>query len=73
MVREKEKQEISLIGRIFSLEALLLLMGFFCILAGLLYGELEKAFWGVIIVGAAVLLDFIRKKGLKSRGRGDDR
>ncbi|HTP64894.1 MAG TPA: hypothetical protein VMJ66_05845 [Geobacteraceae bacterium] len=73
MDTEKEKQEISLIGRIFSLEALLLLMGFFCILAGLIYGEMEKILWGLLIIGTAVLLNFLRKKGLKFRGREDDR
>ncbi len=71
MDNNKEKQEISLIGRIFSLEALLLLMGILSILAGIIYGEMEKIFWGALIIIAAVLLNIVRKRGWKLWGRGD--
>ncbi len=71
MDNDKEKQEISLIGRIFSLEALLLIMGVLSVLAGVLYGEMKKVFWGAVIIFAAVLLNIVRKRGWKLWGRGD--
>lgn len=61
--KDKENQEISLIGRLFSLEVLLILMGLFTLVAGLIYGKKAKIFWGFIIIGVSVLIPFIRKKG----------
>ncbi len=71
MDQEKEKQEISLIGRIFSLEAVLILMGILSIIAGAIYGEMDKIFWGAVILCAAVLLNLLRKRGGKGKGMGD--
>lgn len=53
MDKEKEKQEISLIGRIFSLEALLILMGLFSLLFGIIYMQGMQVILGsVIIIGS---------------------
>ena len=61
-MNEKEKQEISLIGRIFSMEALLLLMGLFSLGSGIYNSAPMQIFWGVTIACGAVLLHFVRKK-----------
>ena len=71
--KDKEKQEISLIGRIFSLDVLLILMGLFSLLGGLIYAQTAKIFWGGMIIGAALLLNFVRKRILKGKGWGDGR
>lgn len=64
-MNEKEKQEISLIGRIFSMEALLLLMGLFSLGSGIYTGAAMQIFWGVTIACGAVVLHFVRKKDWK--------
>lgn len=65
MDKDKEKQEISVIGRLFSLEALLILMGLFSLGSGLQTGQPTQIFFGVMIVGGAVILHFVRKKDWK--------
>ena len=71
MDKGKEKQEISLIGRIFSLEMLLILMGFFSLFAGMFYAQMAKIFLGVMIIALALLLNFFRKRGWKGKVKGD--
>jgi len=63
MEKEKERQEITLIGRIFSLEALLILMGLFSLLSGIIQTQRTQIFWGAVAIGGALLLLFVRKKG----------
>jgi hypothetical protein len=62
---DKAKQEVSIIGRLFCIEALLLLMGLFSLGSGIYTGELTQLFWGVLIGGGAVVLHFVRKKDWK--------
>ena len=62
---DKAKQEISVIGRLFSIEALLLLMGLFSLGSGIYTGEPTQLFWGLIISGGAIALHFVRKKDWK--------
>ena len=62
MDKEKEKQEITLIGRIFSLEALLILMGLFSLLFGIIYMQGVQVILGSVIIIGSILLLFIRKK-----------
>lgn len=62
MDKEKQKQEISLIGRIFSLEALLILMGLFSLLFGIIYMQGVQVILGSVIIIGSILLLFIRKK-----------
>lgn len=62
---DKERQEISVIGRLFCLEALLLLMGFFSLGSGIYTGEEMQLFWGGLIIVGAVVLFFVRKKDWK--------
>lgn len=65
MDKDKEKQEISVIGRLFSIEALLLLMGIVSLVSGIVTGEATQLFWGGMIIGGAVILYFVKKKDWK--------
>jgi len=62
MDKDKERQEISLIGRIFSLEALLILMGLLSLLSGIIRMQRTQIFWGVVAIGGSLLLLFVRKR-----------
>lgn len=62
MDREKQKQEISLIGRLFSLEALLIIMGFLSLVSGILTRDLLRLSLGIIILGGTLLAIFFRRK-----------
>jgi hypothetical protein len=65
MDNDKQRQEVSLIGRILSIEALLLLMG----IASLYYGITQDAtmsiFWGVVIIPGVFILMKVRKRDWK--------
>lgn len=62
---DKEKQEISLIGRLLSLEALIVVMGIISLGYGIYNRALVNIFWGVLILVGAVALSFVRKKDWK--------
>lgn len=62
---DKEKQEISIIGRLLSMEALILLMGLISLGYGIRTGQAINIFWGVTILIGAVTLSFVRKKDWK--------
>jgi len=62
---DKEKQEISLIGRLLSMEALLILMGIVSLGYGIMEAQVMSIFWGVMILVGAVVLAFVRKKDWK--------
>ncbi|HEY6008348.1 MAG TPA: hypothetical protein VIU40_08500 [Geobacteraceae bacterium] len=70
---DKSKQEISLIGRILSIEALLFLMGIVSLVSGLITMKLTQIFWGVMITGGAVVLHFVRKKDWKAHWEEQER
>jgi flagellar biosynthesis component FlhA len=65
MDSNKGKQEMSLIGRLFSMEALILVMGIASLVSGLVSGNTMQIFWGVCIICGAVALHFVRKKDWK--------
>ena len=67
MDKEKEKQEISLIGRIFSLEALLVVMGIISLVSGLVYRKGMQVFSGLAIIALTILLLFVRKRYFKKQ------
>lgn len=58
----KEIQESSLIGRILSMEALLMLMGIASLVYGIVNSMPMNIFWGVIIIPGVFLLHKVRKK-----------
>jgi len=63
MDNDKEKQEISLIGRIFSLEVLLIVMGILSLISGIVYRNGMQMFWGVVVIfGGVLLLILFRKR-----------
>lgn len=62
---DKEKQEISLIGRLLSMEALLILMGIASLGYGIARAQIMSIFWGVMILVGAVVLSFVRKRDWK--------
>ena len=71
MDNDKEKQEISLIGRIFSLEALLIIMGILSLSSGIFNGNGMQMFWGIAaIIGGTLLLLLVRKGHLKRQSGG---
>ncbi|MBI2354117.1 MAG: hypothetical protein HYV06_03650 [Deltaproteobacteria bacterium] len=63
--KNKERQEISLIGRILSMEALILLMGCLSLIYGVIKGEMMSIFWGALILCAFLALLKVRKKDWK--------
>ena len=65
MDKDKEKQEISLIGRLFTIEALIILMGIVSLGYGIVNRTEINIFWGVIILVGAMVLHFVRKKDWK--------
>ena len=65
MDKDKEKQEISVIGRLFCIEVLLLLMGIGSLVSGVVTGQATQMFWGVMIIGGSIALHFVRKKDWK--------
>jgi hypothetical protein len=67
MDKDKEKEEISLIGRIFSLEALLIVMGVLSLVSGIVYGKGTQVFWGVAIICGTILLLFVRNRYFRKR------
>ena len=68
MDNDKEKQEISLIGRIFSLEVLLIVMGILSLISGIVYRNGMQMFWGVVVIfGGVLLLILFRKRNSGKR------
>lgn len=63
---QKELQEASLLGRILSMEAILLLMGVVSLIYGLIKGSMMNIFWGVVIIPGVFLLHKVRKKDWKA-------
>lgn len=62
MTGEKEKQEISVLGRLFSLEALLIIMGLVSLISGIAFGNPTELLLGLLILGGLLLFIFIRRK-----------
>ncbi len=73
MDKDKGKQEISLIGRLFSIEAFLILMGIVSLGYGIVNGTSINIFWGVMILGGSVVLHFVRKRDWKSHWEEQER
>lgn len=62
MDSNKQLQEASLIGRLLSLEALLMLMGSVSLIYGLITGSLPHIGWGLIIIPGVLLIIKIRRE-----------
>ena len=62
MDNDKQRQEASLIGRILSIEMLLLVMGVASLIYGIVNGATMNIFWGVVIIPGVFILLKVRKK-----------
>ena len=62
MDHNKERQEISVIGRLLSLEALLVLMGVLSLVSGILAGDTLRLFLGIIILAVLALYIILRRR-----------
>jgi hypothetical protein len=62
MDRDKERQEISLVGRLLSLEALLVLMGALSLFSGVMAADPVRIASGLAILAALCLLLFRRRQ-----------
>jgi len=62
---DSEPQKKSLLGRLLSLETLLLLIGLVFLGSGSYTGERIQLFWGIMISVGSLILYFVRKKDWK--------
>jgi hypothetical protein len=58
----KERQEISLVGRILSLETMLLMMGVASLIYGIVKGVETSILWGIVIIPGVFILMKVRRK-----------
>ncbi len=71
MDKDKERQEISLLGRLLSLEALLVLMGALSMISGILAADPVRIACGVAILAALIVLLLRRKMRRRSAKMAD--
>lgn len=62
MDHEKERQEITLIGRILSLEALLVLMGLLSLVSGITAHDALRLLLGLLILAVLALFIILRRR-----------
>jgi hypothetical protein len=62
MDKDKEKQEISALGRLFSLEALLIIMGLVSLISGIACRDFTRLLLGLLILGGLLLFIIIRRR-----------
>jgi membrane protein implicated in regulation of membrane protease activity len=62
MDRDKERQEISLIGRLLSMEALLVVMGVLSLVSGILAKDTVRLLLGLLILAGLFLLICLRRR-----------
>ncbi len=62
MDKDKEKQEISVLGRLFSLEALLIIMGLVSLISGIVRRNLTGLLLGLLILGGLLLFIILRRR-----------
>jgi len=63
---QKELQEASLVGRIFSLEVALFLMGVASLIYGLINHIESNIFFGILIIPGVFILHKVKKKDWKA-------
>ena len=62
MDKDKQRHEVSLIGRILSIEMLLLVMGVASLIYGIVNDQAMNIFWAVVIIPGVFILMKVRKK-----------
>lgn len=65
MSSDKEHQEISILGRLLCLEAVIFLMGLVSLGYGIVTGAGVNVFFGVFILAGSVALYFVKRKDWK--------
>ena len=65
MDNDKQRQQVSLIGRILSIEMLLLVMGVASLIYGIVNGATMNIFWALVIIPGVFILMKVRKKDWK--------
>ncbi len=70
MDKDKERQEISLLGRLLSLEALLVLMAALSLVSGILAADPVRTASGVAILAALIFL--LARRAMKRRSAKPD-
>ena len=65
MNRDKEQQEISVLGRLLTMEALIFLMGLVSLGYGIVNGTSINIFFGLFILAGSVALYFVKRKDWK--------
>jgi hypothetical protein len=65
MDKDKQRQEVSLIGRILSMEALIFVMGCLSLIYGITEDKSINIFWGVLILCGFFALRKVRRKDWK--------
>jgi hypothetical protein len=65
MDTKQQPAETTFIGRILSLETLLVLAALFFLYSGIQTGEVTQIFWGIMIGAGSVGLYFVRRKDWK--------
>ena len=65
MNKEKEQQEISVLGRLLSMEAFIFLMGLVSLGYGVVNGIAVNVFFGLFILAGGVVLYFVKRKDWK--------
>lgn len=60
-----EREKISVLGRLLSMEMLLFAAGVFMLVSGIVTGATMQLFYGVVITAGSVILHFVRKKDWK--------
>lgn len=71
MDRDKQRQEISVIGRLFSLEALLVVMGFLSLISGILAHDAVRLILGFLILAGLLLLILLRRRRNRANTHSD--
>lgn len=66
MDNDKQRQEISVIGRLFSLEALLAVMGLLSLVSGFMTGDPLRLGIGLSIICAIILL-IVRRRSIRKK------
>jgi hypothetical protein len=62
MDNDRQRQKVSLIGRILSMEMLLLVMGIVSLIYGLVNNQTMNIFFGLVIIPGVFILTKVRKK-----------
>ncbi len=65
MNKEKEQQELSVLGRLLSMEAFIFLMGLVSLWYGFTQGTGVNIFFGLFILCGSVVLYFVKRKDWK--------